>query len=489
MSRAVRNYQNVTHSGTFRFTGGVTELSPSAEPNILAVYEGALFLSASLLGNTVWVPMARSGMTKVHDQVVPVYNWSIPNPFNSTDVLVQVYDTEGYKYIPSIKVTPTEILIEHTSEQAGRAMIISTGNLLTGFPDVILDSEKGTAGGVATLDTNAKVPLHQLYLATVAQQGLVQLNDTLVSSSVTQALTANQGRILKELIDNINTLLTTDDTALDELQEIVDFIKLNRADLDALNVDSISGLTAALATKVDKVAGKQLSTEDYTTAEKNKLAGVQPGAQVNVGTNLSYTQSTRELASSTGQSVTLPLVTPALPGLMSEEDKTKLNGIAAGAQANVATNLSVTTAASTTTVVSSTGDNAVLPAATTSAAGVMTAADKTSLNTIASGLSSGQAFDKYSVVNTNTSGAINLNTAQVWQLTDPGSARTVSISNPPPSGRSMSVVIKVIGNRATTWPAGIQWADGLAPVLAANWTFVILTYINGTIHGSVGPSA
>lgn len=34
-------------------------------------------------------------------------------------------------------------------------------------------------------------------------------------------------------------------------------------------------------TKVDKVEGKQLSTEDYTTAEKTKLAGVETGAQVN----------------------------------------------------------------------------------------------------------------------------------------------------------------------------------------------------------------
>lgn len=33
--------------------------------------------------------------------------------------------------------------------------------------------------------------------------------------------------------------------------------------------------------KVDKVAGKQLSTEDYTTAEKTKLAGIAAGAQVN----------------------------------------------------------------------------------------------------------------------------------------------------------------------------------------------------------------
>jgi hypothetical protein len=37
-----------------------------------------------------------------------------------------------------------------------------------------------------------------------------------------------------------------------------------------------------LGTKVDKVTGKVLSTEDYTTAEKTKLAGIATGAQVNV---------------------------------------------------------------------------------------------------------------------------------------------------------------------------------------------------------------
>ena len=35
-------------------------------------------------------------------------------------------------------------------------------------------------------------------------------------------------------------------------------------------------------TKVDKVSGKGLSTNDYTTTEKNKLSGIAAGAQVNV---------------------------------------------------------------------------------------------------------------------------------------------------------------------------------------------------------------
>lgn len=37
-------------------------------------------------------------------------------------------------------------------------------------------------------------------------------------------------------------------------------------------------ITAKLNTKVDKVDGKGLSTNDYTTAEKNKLAGIATGA-------------------------------------------------------------------------------------------------------------------------------------------------------------------------------------------------------------------
>jgi hypothetical protein len=48
---------------------------------------------------------------------------------------------------------------------------------------------------------------------------------------------------------------------------------------DLLNQTDLIG---ALDLKVDKVAGKGLSEEDYTTAEKSKLAGIEAGAEVNV---------------------------------------------------------------------------------------------------------------------------------------------------------------------------------------------------------------
>lgn len=46
-------------------------------------------------------------------------------------------------------------------------------------------------------------------------------------------------------------------------------------------IGDVTGLSAALAGKVDKVAGKGLSTEDYTTAEKSKLSGIAAGATAN----------------------------------------------------------------------------------------------------------------------------------------------------------------------------------------------------------------
>lgn len=47
-----------------------------------------------------------------------------------------------------------------------------------------------------------------------------------------------------------------------------------------------SAMTTALADKVDKVSGKGLSTEDYTTSEKMKLNGIESGAQVNTVTGV-----------------------------------------------------------------------------------------------------------------------------------------------------------------------------------------------------------
>jgi len=46
--------------------------------------------------------------------------------------------------------------------------------------------------------------------------------------------------------------------------------------------------------KVDKITGKGLSTNDYTTPEKDKLAGIAAGAEVNVQSDLNQLDDTQD---------------------------------------------------------------------------------------------------------------------------------------------------------------------------------------------------
>ncbi|MFX4251985.1 tail fiber protein [Aliarcobacter butzleri] len=73
------------------------------------------------------------------------------------------------------------------------------------------------------------------------------IQDVLDSTATDKPLSANQGRVLKGFIDYINQILTSDDTTLDELQEIVYFIKQNKSTLDNLSISNIAGLEQTLA--------------------------------------------------------------------------------------------------------------------------------------------------------------------------------------------------------------------------------------------------
>ena len=66
-------------------------------------------------------------------------------------------------------------------------------------------------------------------------------------------LSAKQGKVLKGLIDNINRILVSDDTDLDQLQEIVNYIKQNKKILSQLGISNIVGLVEALNGKANKV--------------------------------------------------------------------------------------------------------------------------------------------------------------------------------------------------------------------------------------------
>lgn len=97
----------------------------------------------------------------------------------------------------------------------------------------------------------------------------------------------------------------------------------------------------AIDTKVDKVDGKGLSTNDYITADKTKVTNVneviETAARSVTATGISITLNKRNLVTNAVENIELdlPASTTALAGLMLPSDKTKLNGIAAGAEVNV----------------------------------------------------------------------------------------------------------------------------------------------------------
>lgn len=111
-----------------------------------------------------------------------------------------------------------------------------------------------------------------------------------------------------------------------------------------------------------------------------------------------------------------PVLAGGDAGFMSGSDKSKLDGIEEGAQVNVPANLSTTVGDSTVTVNSDTGTDATIPAATTTDAGVMTAADKTKLDGIQAGATQNQT-DAFLLNRANHTGLQAASTISNFQTT------------------------------------------------------------------------
>lgn len=153
------------------------------------------------------------------------------------------------------------------------------------------------------------------------------------------------------------------------------FTDADHAKLDGIEANATADQTAG---EIKTAYESNTNTNAFTDAEKTKLSGIAAGAEVNVDTNLSYTASTRVLASSTGTNATLPEVVAAgNSGLMTGADKTKLNGIETGATADQ------TAAEIKTAYESNTNTNAFTDAEKTKLSGIEASADVTDASNVA----------------------------------------------------------------------------------------------------------
>lgn len=218
--------------------------------------------------------------------------------------------------------------------------------------------------------------------------------------------------------------------------------------LSAQNMNNIEdGIEELQAQKVDKTSGKGLSTNDYTTDEKTKLAGIEAGAEVNVQSDWIQTDSTAD-----DYIKNKPVnATTSEAGFMSAADKSKLNGIAAGAQVNPGN-------------------------ATTSAAGLMSAADKTKLNGIATGAEVNQnAFSNVKVGSTTVAADGKTDTLELVAGTN------VTLTSDATNDKVTIIAKDTTYSAATTSAAGLMSAadktklNGIAAGAQVNRTYTAVT--------------
>lgn len=172
--------------------------------------------------------------------------------------------------------------------------------------------------------------------------GVDQINNTSdaskpISTATQAALTtkANAADVTTNLATKVDKVtdkgLSTNDYTTAEKAKLAAITGTNTGDQDLSSFATTtqlatkanaSDVTTSLATKVDKVTGKELSTNDYTTAEKTKLAaitGTNTGDQVNItgnagtATKLQTSRTINGIAFDGSADITLPTPSAGIP--------------------------------------------------------------------------------------------------------------------------------------------------------------------------------
>ena len=213
-----------------------------------------------------------------------------------------------------------------TDVNAALASKISSADA-TAALNLKLDANKvGVASGVASLNALGKVPTDQIpaisfssvkVLASEAE--MLALSSAVVGSVVIRT-DESKNYVLAQSNPAVRAnwiQLLTPAAPVQTVNGRTGSVSITAADLGLGNVQNttdadkiISSLTqTALDTKVDKVTGKVLSTNDYTTAEKTKLAGI-------TGTNTGD-QDLSAYATTSALAAKAPLASPSFTGTVS----------------------------------------------------------------------------------------------------------------------------------------------------------------------------
>lgn len=288
-----------------------------------------------------------------------------------------------------------------------------------------------------------------------------------------------------EVNDRINEIVGAAPEALDTLKEIA----------DALNNDPdfAATITNQLSKKVDKVNGKQLSTNDYTTAEKEKLAGLENYDDSNILNQLQQTE--------TGVAENLTEIEKLQSGkqniLVSGENIKTINGKSILGSGNLVISQDLSSYQTKSDETLSTTDKTITGAINEVRTNITThIADKENPHNVTKAQLGLENVDNTSDVDKPISIAIQTaldgkqavgNYALTNQLPIYTTVPELTASYTIPANATNVEHIYFITIGATvyniTGAEGIKWLDGIAPAVAANSTLVVSVVNNLAVWG------
>jgi hypothetical protein len=261
------------------------------------------------------------------------------------------------------------------SSVAGR-----TGNVVLNKNDVGLNNVDNTSDLNKPISTATQTALDAKATTTALNTEKARIDAILTSASANADTFA-------EIVTLINSVDTTNDTAFSG------YVTSNNA--------RSTTIETTLGNKVDKVAGKQLSTEDYTTVEKSKLSGIATNANNYILPTASSSVNGGVKVSATTQTVTANAVSATAAKTYAVQLDASNNAVVNVPWSDTDTvythpttdgNLHVPATSTTNNgkvlMAGSTAGSmswSTLPSVTTSVAGYMSAVDKVKLDGIAAG--------------------------------------------------------------------------------------------------------
>ena len=189
-------------------------------------------------------------------------------------------------------------------------------------------------GRVGTLETAVGTTIPATY---ATKDALAEAEE--VTSAALNDLNSRVGGLDSDIV-TINTAVEGLDDRLTAAEGDIDSLE---AAIEGLSGDAVKSVAFGSNTaiepdedgKVTLTAASDSADGYMTSAEHTKLTGIATGAQVNVIEGVILSDSASALTPDANKNVTIPNATTSADGLMSSEDKVKLNGIAAGAEVNV----------------------------------------------------------------------------------------------------------------------------------------------------------